>query len=68
MSQTERLIDLETRLTHLDDTIEALDQVVIAQQDRIERLERALQRLLADQQSLREALPAEIDNKPPPHY
>lgn len=68
MSQTERLIELETRLTHLDDTIEALDQVVIAQQDRIERLERALQRVLADQQSLREAQPPELDNKPPPHY
>ena len=68
MSQTERLIELETRLTHLDDTIEALDQVVIAQQDRIERLERALQRVLADQQSLREVQPPELDNKPPPHY
>jgi len=68
MSDTDRLIDLETRLTHLDDTLEALDRVVIAQQDRIERLERALERLHSDQQSLRDALPENIDNKPPPHY
>ena len=68
MSDTDRLIDLETRLTHLDDTLEALDQVVIAQQERIERLERALERVTSDQQSLRDALPEDIDNKPPPHY
>lgn len=68
MSDSDRLIDLETRLTHLDDTLEALDSVVIAQQDRIERLERAIERLLSDQQSLRDALPDDIDNKPPPHY
>lgn len=68
MSDSERLIDLETRLTHLDDTLEALDRVVIAQQERIDRLERSLERLHAEQQSLKEALPDDIDNKPPPHY
>lgn len=68
MSDSDRIIDLESRLTHLDDTLEALDRVVIAQQDRIDRLERALDRVLADQQSLRESLPDEVADQKPPHY
>lgn len=68
MNEQERLTDLEVRLTHLDDTIEALDRVVVAQQERIDQLERALQRVLAEQRQLKDALPGEIVDTRPPHY
>ncbi|MHA7879368.1 MAG: SlyX family protein [Saccharospirillum sp.] len=67
MSQTDAITELEIRLTHMDDNIEQLNQVIIAQQQQIDRLERLLNQVASDQASLRDALP-DVPNQPPPHY
>jgi SlyX protein len=65
----ERIIDLETRLAFQEDTIEQLNQELIAQQRQLElvlrRLEAAEDRLKSLQSSV-VALPHE--ETPPPHY
>lgn len=42
---TERLADLEARYTHLQHDFETLNQVVVEQQAKIDRLELVVQRL-----------------------
>ena len=67
MSSTEqRIDDLEMRIAFQDKTIGELNDVITAQWKKIERLERQLQRLDEEVQSLdgRDA-PA---NQKPPHY
>ncbi|WP_028669646.1 SlyX family protein [Saccharospirillum impatiens] len=68
MNQQERLTDLEIRLTHQDDTIDQLNHVIADQQQRLARLELALQRLAAEQQDFKEGLSPDIVDQPPPHY
>ena len=68
MSPEERVTDLEIRLTHLDDTVDQLNQIIIEQQDRIGRLERTLKEVLNDQERLKEAVSPEIADTRPPHY
>ena len=66
----ERVVALETLLTHLQRTVGELDQVVLAQQKRIETLERSIGALRAELSSLAGA--AQQTSKPedekPPHY
>ena len=60
----ERLTELEIKLTHQDQLLETLNQVVIAQQATIDSLERRLQdfaRVVAN-------LDEEPANERPPHY
>ncbi|GGX64486.1 SlyX family protein [Saccharospirillum salsuginis] len=68
MSAEERVTDLEIRLTHLDDTVDQLNQIIIDQQDRISRLERTLKEVLSDHERLKEAVSPDIVDSPPPHY
>lgn len=68
MNTEERVTDLEIRLTHLDDTVDQLNQIIIDQQDRISRLERTLKEVLSDQERLKEAVSPDIVDTPPPHY
>lgn len=63
-----RLVDLEIRLTHQDATLEALNEVVIRQQQQIDTLSdelgKARQRL-----SELDASPGSAGrHEPPPHY
>ena len=64
---TDRLIDLETRLAFLDDTVRALNDAVARHSQQLERLERAvvavqdeMRRLSAGQETGRDEVP--------PHY
>lgn len=64
----QRLEDLEVRITYLESTLEALNQVVIRQQDQIDALTEALKH---QQQQLKQG--AEFvrplsEETPPPHY
>lgn len=68
MNQPDRLTDLEIRLTHQDDTIDQLNHVIADQQQRLARLERALQHLSAEHQNLKEGLSPDTIDQPPPHY
>lgn len=64
-----RLIDLETRLAFQEHTLQALNDVVIRQQQQIEVLIREVNAL---KDRLRAAAPSLVvpleDEKPPPHY
>ena len=65
-----RLIELEMLTTHLQRTLGDLDQVILAQQKRIERLERDVARLSNNLSAVAGSIadvrdPAE---EKPPHY
>lgn len=68
MSPEEHTADLEIRLTYLDDTVEQLNQVIVRQQERIDRLERMFQELRSNQDHLKDALMPDVPDEPPPHY
>lgn len=65
----ERLTELEIRTAHQEQALEALNQVIIEQQRRIDRLEARIE-LLTDR--IRALTPAEAadpaNEPPPPHY
>lgn len=65
----QRLIDLEIKISHQEATIEALQTSAYEQQKDINRLEKCLQRLTKQFESLARG-DAEIGpaNEPPPHY
>lgn len=67
MSSTDQRIDeLEMRIAHQDKAISDLNDVITAQWKKIERMERQLQRLDEEVQSLEGGdAPA---NQKPPHY
>ncbi len=69
MSDDARLIDLETRLSYCDATLQQLNDVVIAQQQRIAKLERICaqlgDRVARMGQDLYKDGPAD---EVPPHY
>lgn len=64
-----RIDELETRLAFLDDTLTALNEVVVTHDRHMLQLVAEMQRLRSDLQSLRGALsPDPRDEPPPPHY
>jgi SlyX protein len=71
MSDAERLTELEIRLSYLEDTLNALDQVIARQAEDIVRLEGVNkiihQQLLGLRERLDEVAPGEGE-QPPPHY
>lgn len=68
MNDTQTLIDLQTRVTYMDDTVEQLNDVVSRQQLQIDRLERLLAKLAEEHLDLKhQVAPETIDTKPP-HY
>jgi SlyX protein len=65
----ERLIDIELKLTHQEDTVDALNKIVYEQQKKIDQLEKliaALARQVKDNAS--STSERSIDNERPPHY
>ena len=60
----QRVINLESIMSFQDQTIEDLNQVVISQQNQIDKLTNELQLLHQSLINLQE----EPNNKPPPHY
>ena len=65
----ERLIELESRLAHQDQTILELNDVVTDQQSRIMQLERLCKSLAERLASLAESSQAgSSDDERPPHY
>ena len=69
MINEERLVDIELKLTHQEDTVDALNTIVYTQQKKIDELEKlllALARQVKEQaNSLSEA---NSGNEKPPHY
>lgn len=65
----QRLTELETRMAFQDDTIQKLNDVVVAQQDQLDRLSAELKYLNEKIKLLDAELVASEDREtPPPHY
>lgn len=65
----DRLIDIEIKLTHQEDTVEALNQVVCQQQKRIDHLEEICAALIRHVKELSDgAAEQRTTNETPPHY
>lgn len=63
----DRIIELEKKSAFQEDTIESLNQVVIEQQKRLERLEKRL-KFVTDQLEGSDIIKKLEDEAPPPHY
>ncbi|EWC41850.1 hypothetical protein GFL09_10065 [Pseudomonas stutzeri] len=63
-----RITDLEARLAFQDDTIQALNDVLVEQQRIMERVKLQLAALARRQEELQSSLGAGEDEAPPPHY
>lgn len=68
MELERRIADLETRLAFQDDTIQALNDVLVAQQAAVERLQAQLKLLARRQEDLQNGGGIEGEEAPPPHY
>ncbi len=63
-----RIEDVEIRMVYLEQTVEELNQVVIKQQDQIDRLQVEMRRMTQQIDSGAEFVRAQSDETPPPHY
>jgi len=63
-----RVIELETRLAFQDDTIQALNDVVVAQGQVIERLQLQMAELIKRYEEMVGQYGNEGEEAPPPHY
>ena len=68
MELEERVVELESRLAFQDDTIAALNDVVVAQQRDIERLQQQMAVLARRQEELVGQVSIAESDAPPPHY
>ncbi|MBC3776279.1 SlyX family protein [Pseudomonas sp. SWRI99] len=68
MSLEQRVTDLESRMAFQDDTIQALNDVLVAQQRVVERLQLQIQALLKRQEEMVGQFGAFEEDAPPPHY
>ncbi|AWM80277.1 hypothetical protein DKL61_07840 [Gammaproteobacteria bacterium ESL0073] len=64
----ERINSLESQLAFQDDTIQALNEMLVKQQQLIDLLERKVQLLVKGHNELLERCGEIEDNIPPPHY
>ncbi|WP_205341567.1 SlyX family protein [Denitrificimonas caeni] len=67
MSLEQRMAELEMRQAFQDDTIQALNDVIVEQQLLLARIERQLELLAQRQNDLHNQFD-ETPNDPPPHY
>ncbi|MDX1367407.1 SlyX family protein [Pseudomonas sp.] len=68
MNAEQRITDLESRLAFQDDTIQALNDVLVAQQRELERLQLQIAALARRQEEVGGQIDADEDEAPPPHY
>lgn len=65
----ERLTELEIRSAHQEQSLEALNHIIIDQQRRIERLEAQIEHLAERLRALNSSgIAAPSEESPPPHY
>jgi SlyX protein len=64
-----RLLDIETKLAYQEDLVASLNQIVSAQQRKLDELEAAYRKLVDRVVEQSEELAAlRIEDAPPPHY
>jgi len=68
MSLEERVMELESRLAFQDDTIAALNDVLVDQQRLVERLQLQMAALLKRYEEVMGQYEASEEEAPPPHY
>ncbi|MBK4988902.1 hypothetical protein IAE33_002397 [Pseudomonas sp. S60] len=68
MSLEQRMVELETRQAFQDDTIQALNDVVVEQGRVIERLQLQMAELLKRYEEMVGQYGSEGEEAPPPHY
>jgi SlyX protein len=68
MSLDERVTDLESRLAFQDDTIQALNNVLVSQQKVVDRLQLQMAALLKRQEEMVGQFESFEEEAPPPHY
>ncbi len=68
MNLDERVMELESRLAFQDDTIQALNDVLVAQQRALERLQLQMAALIKRQEEMGGQFEASEEDAPPPHY
>ncbi|WP_323160700.1 SlyX family protein [Pseudomonas fluorescens] len=68
MSLEQRVNDLESRLAFQDDTIQALNDVLVTQQNVVERLQLQMAALLKRQEEMVGQFGSFEEDAPPPHY
>lgn len=68
MDLEQRITDLEARLAFQDDTIQTLNDVLVAQQRTVDRLQAQLGMLARRQEDLQSRMEGEGDEASPPHY
>lgn len=68
MSLEERVMELESRLAFQDDTIQTLNDVLVAQQRSVERLQLQIAALIKRQAEMGGQFEGVEEEAPPPHY
>ena len=68
MTLEARVMDLESRLAFQDDTIQALNDVLVAQQNAVDRLQMQMAALLKRQEEMGGQFESSEEEAPPPHY
>ena len=68
MSLELRIVELETRQAFQDDTLQALNDVVVEQAKVIERLQLQVTELIKRHEEMVGQFGSEGDEAPPPHY
>lgn len=68
MDIEERISDLQSRLAFQDDTIQALNDALVAQQRLLERLQLQVAALIKRQDEVSSQFGIAEDEAPPPHY
>ena len=68
MSLEERVMELESRLAFQDDTLLALNDVIVEQQRVVDRLQLQLAALLKRYAEVLGQYEASAEEAPPPHY
>ena len=68
MDLQDRVTDLESRLAFQDDTIETLNDILVAQQRAVERLQLQMTALLKRQEEMSGQFETSEEEAPQPHY
>ncbi|WP_407296437.1 SlyX family protein [Stutzerimonas zhaodongensis] len=68
MELEQRIAELESRLAFQDDTIQTLNDVLIAQQRTVDKLQAQLGLLARRQEEMQSRIGGDEDEAPPPHY
>ncbi|MCD5996809.1 SlyX family protein [Pseudomonas sp. CDFA 602] len=68
MSLDERVMELESRLAFQDDTIQALNDVLVVQRRELDHLKQQMAAMLKRQEEMGSQFDTFEDDVPPPHY